>query len=120
MDSILKTIKEMLGPSTEDTAFDTDIIIHINSVFADLHLLGVGPKEVFSITDELETWNDFLGESKTYESVKTYVYQRVKLLFDADSLSSTAVSAMERSIERFEWGLYISSDQNNNTNSDAE
>ena len=114
MDSILKTIKEMLGPSTEDTAFDTDIIIHINSVFADLHLLGVGPKEVFSITGELETWDEFLGESKTYESVKSYIYQRVKLLFDADSLSSTVVNAMERSIERFEWGLYITADQNNN------
>lgn len=119
MDSILKTIKEMLGPSTEDTAFDTDIIIHINSVLSDLHLMGVGPEKAFSITGELETWNDFIGDTETYESVKTYIYQRVKLIFDADSMSSSAMAAMERSIERLEFGLYVSSDQNKSINTEV-
>lgn len=119
MDSILNTIKEMLGPSAEDTAFDTDIITHINSVFADLCQLGVGPKEGFEITSELPTWNDFLSESKKLNSVKTYMYQRVKLLFDPESLSASVIDSMERSIERFEWRMYMEANQNNLTESEV-
>lgn len=114
MYSILKTIKEMLGPSAEDTAFDTEIMVHINSVLADLHQLGVGPKEGFSITGDLETWSDFLGEAKNLDSVKTYIYQRVKLIFDAESLSSSTISSFERSIDRFEWRLYTAAERNEN------
>lgn len=119
MESILTSIKEMLGPSAADTAFDTDIITHINSVFADLYQLGVGPKEGFEITSELQTWKDFLGESKNLNSVKTYVYQRVKLLFDPESLSSAVISSMESSIERFEWRLYMEAELNKTKESEV-
>jgi hypothetical protein len=82
MDSILISIKKMLGIEDEYTHFDFDIIININSVLMTLNQLGVGPVVCFSITGKDELWTDFLGDSIDLDAVKTYVYLKVRLLFD--------------------------------------
>lgn len=95
MDSILTSIKKMLGIDASYTHFDADIIMHINSVFMILSQLGVGPKEGFIIEDESAVWSDFISDSIKLNSVKTYVFLKVKLLFDPP-LSSIVVEAMNR------------------------
>ena len=82
MDSILTSIKKLLGITEEDTSFDTDVIIQINSAFMILNQLGVGPEEGFIISDDMATWDEFLPEGKQLEGVKTYIYLKVKLVFD--------------------------------------
>lgn len=104
MESILTSIKKLLGIAAEDTNFDTDIIIHINTVFMTLNDLGVGPSEGFTIEDESLNWYDYIPDDKTYDAVKTYVYLKVKLLFDPP-LSSSTIEAIERSIKELEWRL---------------
>ena len=106
MDSILNSIKKLLGIPIEQDNFDTDIIIHINSVFAVLHQIGVGPSTGFRITDENDMWQSFTGTNLNIEDVKTYVYLRVRLLFDPP-LSSSVLAAMERTVAELEWRLLI-------------
>lgn len=104
MESILSSVKKMLGLLDEYEYFDTDIIMHINSVFSVLRQLGVGPKEGFAIRDANDLWSDFLPEGLKLEMVKTYVYQKVRLIFDPPA-SSAAVTAIEKSISEFEWRI---------------
>lgn len=106
MDSILKTIKKLLGISDEETHFDTDIIMHINSVFSILHQLGVGPDKSFSIQDDTATWDDFIEDDNNFNDVRTYIYLKVRLLFDPPA-SSSVMSAMERQISELEWRLNV-------------
>lgn len=106
MDSILTSVKKMLGIDECYMHFDPDIIMHINSVLAILTQLGVGPVEGFYITDSSSTWSDFLGEDPKLGSVKSYVYQKVKLLFDPPS-SSALIESMNRVINEFEWRLQV-------------
>lgn len=110
MESILTTIKKALGIDEAVTAFDSDIIMHINSVFMTLDQLGVGPVEGgFYITDDTVLWTDFLGESRQLEAVKSYMLFKVRLMFDPPS-SSFVVSSMERQIEQLEWRLNVQVD----------
>ena len=109
MDSILTSIKKMLGIAEEYTHFDDDLIMHINSVFSVLTQIGVGPSEGFSISDSYATWNDFIGDDPKLSGVKTYVYQKVRLIFDPP-LSSAVMEAMKNSISEFEWRLNIESE----------
>lgn len=104
MESILTSIKKLLGITAEYTHFDTDLIVHINSVLMVLNQLGVGPEEGFFIEDESSSWIDFLGDNTKIELVKTYVYLKVKLLFDPP-LSSAAIDSTNRLISEFEWRL---------------
>lgn len=104
MESILTSIKKMLGAEEGYEQFDTDIIMHINSVLMILTQLGVGPAEGFSIEDDIPTWGDFLDDSTKYESVKTYVFMKVKLIFDPP-LSSAVIESMNKMINEFEWRL---------------
>lgn len=110
--SILLTVKKMLGVSEEYHAFDIDILTNINAVFLTLNQLGVGPKLPYqlSLIEETlgeETWDDFLGEQKDYlAAVQTYVYQRVRLLFDPPT-NSFLVDALQKSIQEFEWRLTV-------------
>ena len=113
MDSILTSIKKMLGIAEEYEQFDADIIIHINSVFMILTQLGVGPSEGFSIEDDSAIWSDFIQDSTNIESVKSYVYLRVKLLFDSTSLGSPVIEAMNRQISELEWRLNIEAESTN-------
>lgn len=104
MDSILTTIKKMLGIEASDTSFDTDIIININSVFSILYQLGVGPLTAFSISDATATWVDFLVDSTKLELVKSYIYLKVRLIFDPPAMSFV-LDAMNRQITEYEWRL---------------
>lgn len=105
-DSILTSIKKLLGITEDYSQFDADIIMHINSVFSTLMQIGIGPKSGFAITGEQETWNDFIGDNKKQQSVISYVYLKVRLLFDPPS-SSVLVSAINEQIKEFEWRLSI-------------
>lgn len=104
--SILKTTKKMVGIDADYDAFDLDIITHINSVFTTLHQLGIGPENGFMIQDEATTWDAFLGESPLLNSVKTYVYLRVRLLFDPPS-TSFLIASQEKQIQELEWRLNV-------------
>lgn len=109
MDSILTSIKKLLGIAEDYEHFDQDLIIHINSVLSVLTQLGVGPSEGFSIEDENATWNDFIPEDKRLSSIRSYVYMKVKLLFDPP-LSSSVMESMNRMISEFEWRLNIAAE----------
>ena len=106
MESILTSIKKLLGIDEEYTQFDSDIIMHINSVFLNLTQLGVGPSEGFQIEDDSDTWEDFIGDSNHLQAVKSYVYLKVKLLFDPP-LSSSVIESMNRMIAELEWRLNV-------------
>lgn len=106
MDSILTLIKNQLGYTEEDTGYDTEIITHINAVLMDLQQLGVGPPEGFEIEDKSSTWQDFLGDDvKKFNGVKTYIYMRVKLIFDSATMSSALIESYNKQCDRFEWRL---------------
>ena len=105
MESILTSIKKMLGIPEEYDHFDPDLIMHINSVLSILTQIGVGPSEGFRIEDDLATWGDFLDDNTDYEAVKSYVHLRVKLLFDTSTLSSAVIESMNRMISELEWRL---------------
>ena len=109
MDSILTSIKKLLGIAEDYEHFDQDLIIHINSVLSVLTQLGVGPSEGFSIEDENATWNDFMPEDKRLSSIRSYVYMKVKLLFDPP-LSSSVMESMNRMISEFEWRLNVTAE----------
>lgn len=106
MDSILTSVKKLLGITEEYKHFDSDLVMHINSVFLILNQLGVGPVEGFSIYDETAIWDDYLLDAVNLEMVKSYMYLRVKLLFDPPLTSSVAES-MNRMIAEFEWRLRL-------------
>ena len=107
MDSILTSIKKLLGITAEYKQFDPDLIIHINSVFLILKQLGIGPEQGFSISGEYETWDQFLPEGSTnFEAVKSYMYIKVKLLFDPPT-SSAVMEAMNRIASEYEWRLNV-------------
>lgn len=104
-ESILTSVKKALGIAESDTSFDVDIILHINSVFIILNQLGVGPASYFSIEDSSATWDSFLtGESENLNLVKSYMYLRVRLLFDPPS-SSYVLESFKRQSDEFEWRL---------------
>lgn len=109
MDSILTSIKKLLGIAEEYEHFDSDLIMHINSVFMVLNQLGAGPAEGFSITDKTETWEDFTQNNLMIQSVKSYVYLKVRLLFDPPS-SSAVMESINRQISELEWRLNLSVD----------
>lgn len=109
MDSILDSVKKMLGITSEYEQFDKDIIMHINSVFTILNQLGVGPEGGFAIADKSNKWTDFIGTGKTLEAIKSYVYLKVKLIFDPP-LSSTALESYSKLISELEWRILLSAD----------
>ena len=111
MDSILTSIKKLLGIAEEYTQFDVDIIKHINTVFMILTKMGVGPPEGFSITGVYETWDDFLSGSTNLEGVKTYVYMKVQLMFDPPT-SSAKLDSANRIISELEWRLNLAGESN--------
>ena len=105
MDSILTSIKKMLGISEENVLFDPEIIIHINSVFTILNQLGIGPNGFF-INDKTATWNDFFQDETNKKLVESYMYMRVRLLFDSQ-LSSALIDTYKSQIAEDEWRLNV-------------
>ena len=108
-ESILTTIKKMLGIAEDYDAFDTDIIVNINTVFMTLTQIGVGPEKGFSITNSESKWSDFLQEEKKLEGVKTYIYLKVKLVFDPPT-TSFVLDAMKNMATEIEWRLNVESE----------
>lgn len=104
MESILTSIKKLLGIAEDYEHFDQDIIMHINTVLAILTQLGVGPATGFSIADKSAMWKEFVSNKLYYEPVKTYVYLKVKLLFDPPQ-SSIVLEATNRMISELEFRL---------------
>ncbi len=103
--SILTSIKKLLGITEQCTDFDSDIIMHINTVFMILNQLGVGEK-TFSIEDPKAIWSDFLKDDTDLEAVKTYIHLKVRLIFDPP-LSTAVREAIQNSINELEWRLNI-------------
>lgn len=107
--SILTSIKKLLGIAEEDKTFDQDIIIHINSVLAILCQLGIGPNTGFMIEDDSAIWSDFLGESANLTLVQSYVYMKVRLMFDPPTIGTVA-DAINKSISELEWRINVAVD----------
>lgn len=109
MDSILTSIKKMLGIEEDYTQFDQELIVFINSVFGILFQLGVGPTDTpYSIRDEDSTWDEFISDDQI-ETVKSYVFMKVKLLFDPPS-SSFVLSSYQELIKEFEWRCNVNAE----------
>jgi hypothetical protein len=108
MNSILNDIKKLLGLDPSYTVFDQDIIIHINSVFMILRQLGVGPEEGYKIADANNIWSEFSEDNIFIESVKTYIYLKVKMYFDPPQNSAHA-QAIQAQIAELEWRLNVAS-----------
>lgn len=106
MDSILDSVKKFLGITEEYQVFDQDIIMHINSVFFTLNQLGVGPEDSFSISDSSSVWTDFIPEGSKLEAVKSYMYLKVRMLFDPPT-SSFVLTSMENMAKEYEWRLTV-------------
>ena len=109
MESILTSIKKLLGIAEDDTSFDPDIIMHINSVFMVLRQLGVGPPEGFVIEGEDAVWSDFVSGNTLIESIKTYMYMKVRLIFDPPT-STAMIDSMKRLTDEFEWRLNVAAE----------
>lgn len=106
MSSILNDTKKNLGIADDYTAFDIDVLMHINSALATLNQIGIGPAEGFEVLDTTETWADFFGTDLRLNSVKTYVYLKTRLGFDPPA-TSFHIAALERQIEQLEWRLNV-------------
>jgi hypothetical protein len=104
--SILTSTKKILGIAADYTIFDLDIITHINAAFSTLTQLGVGPAEGFMIEDVDDEWEDFIADDAQYNSVKSYVYLKVRQLFDPPT-TSYLIGAVEKQIQEIEWRLNV-------------
>lgn len=119
-ESILTSIKKLLGIDDTYTHFDPDIVMHINSVFAILTQMGVGPTNGFSISGKDETWSAFISDRPdVFSMVKSYLYLKVRLLFDPP-LSSAAIESINRQISEFEWRLFVAADPVENSGGKEE
>lgn len=106
-ESILTSVKKGVGGLLEeDESFDSDLILHINTVFSKLTQLGVGPNEGFSISDKSSTWNDFIGSDARMNMVKSFVILSVRMLFDPPTSGSVS-KAFEEQIAEYEWRLNV-------------
>ena len=104
IDSVLLSTKQMLGISPEDTSFDVNVIMSINTALTILMDLGLTEVEDQIVTSDKMTWDELLGGRTDIEYVKTYIYQKVKLIFDPPT-STAAIDAMQRSISELEWRI---------------
>lgn len=107
MTSILDDTKKMLGLGASYTAFDPDVIMHINTVLSILNQLGIGPVAGFMIADNTVTWDAFIGSTDpTLNAVKSYIFMKVKMLFDPPQ-TSFVIEAINKQIEELEWRLNV-------------
>lgn len=105
-ESILDTIKEMLGLDKDYNAFDTEIISYINSAFFTLSQIGVGPEEGFSIKDSDAVWSDYIDVSSNLIAVQTFIKLKVQLIFDPPS-NSFVVDAINKQLDELIWRLCL-------------
>ncbi len=118
-DSILTSIKKMLGITEEYEHFDADLVTHINSVFMILTQLGVGPANGFSISDKDAKWEDFLSDENKLQAVKSFMQIKVKLLFDPP-LGSAVMEAMNRLASELEWRLQVEAESSESTEEEIQ
>ncbi len=109
-ESILTSIKKLLGIAEDYTHFDVDIATDINTALATLNQIGVGPPDGFAIFGKEETWSDFMGDDKRLNLVKSYVHLKVRLLFDPP-LTSALTEAIDRSLKELEWRILLVADE---------
>lgn len=107
-ESILTSIKKLLGIDGDYTHFDADLIMHINSVFSILTQMGVGPANGFSIAGDHEKWSDFISGNQ-FSLVKSYMHLKVKLLFDPPA-GSAVIESINKQISEFEWRLHVAAE----------
>ncbi len=108
-ESIFDSIKALLGPDASYDVFDQDILIHINTAISVLTQLGVGPATGFLVTGSDESWADFIGDDKTLQMVKTYIYMKVKMAFDPP-VNSSVLNAYQEACKEYEWRLNVAVD----------
>lgn len=106
MSSILSDTKKVLGLASDYTAFDQDIMMYINAAFSVVDQLGVGPDGGFFINDENDEWSDINLPDNQLHVVKTYVYLRVRMLFDPPTMSFMIEAANEQ-LREYEWRLNL-------------
>jgi hypothetical protein len=106
MESILTSIKKLLGIEEDYIQFDTDVIIGINSALMNLNQLGIGPTEGFVVVDKTQNWTDLIGTRTDSEAVKLYVYFKTRLAFDPPQ-NSFLVEAINKQITELEWRLNV-------------
>lgn len=109
MDSILTSVKKVIGIHESDTSFDIDIMMHINTVIMILRQMGIGPVNGYSVTSSYDTWDDYLSDITLFEPVKIYIALKVRLIFDPPA-SSAIIEAINRTITELEWRLNVQAD----------
>lgn len=117
--SILNSVKKVLGLAEDYTVFDEDVIMHINTAFSTLTQLGVGPPEGFMIEDATAEWNEFIVDDIQYNSVKSYVFLKVSMLFDPPQ-TSYLITAKEKQIQELEWRLNVHREETGWTDPDPD
>lgn len=105
-DTVLTSTKKILGLDESYTVFDQDIMTHINSALMVVSQIGIGPEEGMEITSDLDLWKDILPADVMYNTVKTYVYLRVRILFDPPT-TSFMITALEDQLREYEWRLNV-------------
>jgi hypothetical protein len=109
-DSILDSVKQVLGLGTSDTAFDVDVTMHINSVLVSLQQLGVGPAEGFRVSDRTDVWSDYIsGGTLLLENVRSYIAIKVRLIFDPPA-TSFAIDALQRMAQELEFRINVNAE----------
>lgn len=106
MNSILTSIKKLLGIAEEQTNFDADITMHINSVFSVLAQLGVGAASGYEISGDTDTWEDFIDDTKNLSLIKSYIYLKVKLMFDPP-INGSVLESINKQIAEMEWRINV-------------
>lgn len=107
--SILNSTKKVLNIPADYDAFDVDILMHLNSILATLEQLRVGPDDGFVVEDADDEWTDFISDKKTLAPVKSYVFLRLRLLFDPPT-NSFAIDSMDKQIKELEWRLNVTAE----------
>ena len=106
MESILTSIKKLLGIQEDYTHFDDEIVIHINSAFMSAGMIGLGPPSGFTIKDKTTKWEEFVGDRKDLEAIRTYIWHKVRVAFDPPQ-TGPLVEAINNQINELEWRLNI-------------
>ena len=109
-ESILGSIKKLLGINELDTSFDADIIMHINTILGVLCQIGIGPETPFTIHSDHEIWSDFLDDPSQLEMIKSHIFLRVQQLFDPSS-SNQVIESQKNLINELEWRMFVETDK---------
>ena len=113
MESILDTIKQLLGIPTDDDSFDTDVKVNINAAIFTLSQIGIGPSNGYIVTSNTQMWNDYIGGYLiNLEGFKDYIYLKTKLVFDPPT-NSTTIQAINDNLKELEWRMQLAVETNN-------